>query len=88
VGAIGMRISHGEAVDYVILPRDGADREARFFGIAFRGAALWLRTDRGRPLGCRALKAYEVRSESLGLSMEADATSHRDGWRWVAPSSS
>ena len=86
-GAIGARIARGETVDYVIVPRDAPDRAASFFSIKFRGAALWLRAERGRPVEFRALEGREVRSEPLGLSVEVDPASRLSGWQWLAASS-
>ena len=55
------------------------------FGVEFRGAALWLRTEGGRPVEMRALGGYQVRSAALGLACDIEPASRASGYRWSRP---
>ena len=68
-GAVGVQILRDGTCDYLLLSRDAAGRQASFFGIDFRGTALWLRVVNGRPLDLRALAAESASSELLCLSI-------------------
>jgi hypothetical protein len=84
--AIGVRVSCGNRTDYVIVPRVEADGPVVLFGVEFRGAALWLRTEGGRPIEARALGGYQVRSAALGLKCEIEPAARAKGYRWSRPS--
>jgi hypothetical protein len=81
-GAMGIRIARGAIVDYLIVPRDEPNLAADFFGIEFRGIALWLRAENDRPVEFRAVGGQEVRSNRLGVSAEMDSVRCSPGWRW------
>jgi hypothetical protein len=82
-GALGIRIARGAMVDYLIVPRDEANLAADFFGIEFRGIALWLRAENDRAVEFRAVGGQEVRSDRLGVSAEMDSARCLPGWRWL-----
>ena len=83
--AIGVRVSCGAREDFLIVPGDEADRSVVLFGVEFRGAALWLRTEGGRPVEVRALGGYQVRSAALGLACDIEPASRARGYRWSRP---
>jgi hypothetical protein len=67
-GAVGVRITRKSQTDYLILPRGSSGHRASLFGIDLEGAALWLRTERARPVEVRALAFSRAESDSLGFS--------------------
>jgi len=81
--AIGVRVSHGEWADYLIMSGDHGEELVELFGVAIRGTAVWIRTRRGRAIEVRALGASEVRSSSLGLDCSIDSASQKTGYRWT-----
>jgi hypothetical protein len=68
----------------VIVPRVDADGPVVLFGVEFRGAALWLRTEGGRPVEVRALGGHQVRSTALGLTCDIEPAARVKGYRWAA----
>ncbi len=81
--AIGVRVSHGEWADYLIVSGDHGEELIELFGVAFRGTGVWIRTRRGQAIECRTLGASEVRSSSLGLDCRIDSASQKTGYRWT-----
>jgi hypothetical protein len=68
-GAVGMRITRESRVDYLILPRGSSNNRTSLFGIDLEGGALWLRTERARPIDLRGLAVSRAESGSLGFSV-------------------
>lgn len=62
--AVGIRMTCGNRVDCVVLPRGAA---ASLFDLDFAGAALWLRTEDGRPTELRAIALSRLESSPHGI---------------------
>jgi hypothetical protein len=67
--AVGMRVTRGSRVDYLILARGSSNNRASLFGIDLEGTALWLRTEKARPIEVRGLVVSRAGSDSLGFSV-------------------
>jgi hypothetical protein len=68
-GAVGMRITRDDAVEYVLVSRDASMQQVSLFGIDFKGSVLWLYAEGTRPRELRAMAASEVSSKSLDFSL-------------------